>query len=97
MIQLVLLMHMLGHTRIQLITLITPLITLVSFIFICPFSRHLFVKVISVNFLEMVIFFTQLNTPREYPEYSNRAFFLNTPGGGSLCDMSASYTLLKLL
>ena len=41
-----------------------------------------FVEIISVNFfVENIYFLTQLNTPSEYPEYSNRAFLLNTPGG----------------
>ena len=30
--------------------------------------------------LKNIHFLTQLNTPPEYPEYSNRAFSLNTPG-----------------
>ena len=33
---------------------------------------------ISVNFLKNIRFLPQLNTPPEYPEYSNRAFSLNT-------------------
>ena len=43
---------------------------------------YLLAEIISVNFLKNIHFLTQLNTPPEYPEYSNRAFSgsLNTPG-----------------
>ena len=44
-------------------------------------------KMISVNILKNIYFLTQLNTPPEYPEYSNRAFWSiqrSIQGGTSL-------------
>ena len=44
-------------------------------------SLHFFVEIILVNFWKIFIFWPNwIYTPPEYPEYSSRAFPLNTPG-----------------
>ena len=70
------------HWILRLNTLITPLNTplfLFSWFFLIFFCSH-FCGNYCCQLLKNSYFLTQLKTPPEYPEYSNRAFSLNTPG-----------------
>ena len=70
------------HWILRLNTLITPLNTL-FFLFSGFFWHFLCILFCGNDFCQLlknIHFLTQLNTPPEYPEYSNRAFSLNTPG-----------------